>query len=898
MSKNEPAIAKITAPRVSGIVLRERLYRLLDNARKKSVTWVSAQGGAGKTTLLAGWIESRKIPCLWYQVDSGDNDPATFFSYLGQAARTVNPRRKKLLPPLTPEYLVDVPAFTRRYFEEMCRSIPGLVIVLDNCQELTDASPLHEILPHAAAVLTRGQSLVIISRTLPPVQYARLRANNVFSLIGWNEVRFTADEVGALVKTVRRGRCLELECPGPTRLYEKTDGWAAGLRLMLEAAEPQRAVVRASAHGTPVCHCVDSLAWTDNIFDYFAGEVLQRNDKQTRDFLLKTAFLPMFSVSDAAKLTGNSGAGRILSELNRHHYFTERLSVSGQVYQYHPLFRDFLISRAKTELAASQLSRTLEKAALLLEGSEQTGNAAALFNECRDWKNLSRVILCNAKNLLSEGRHKTLETWLSWLPAAILEKDPMLLYWLGVCKMVFSAPESRALLERAFKLFNARKEIQGALAAWSAIVDSIISENNDYSKLDPWIAWLERKESSVSRAAPEIESELVSAMLMALTFRQPSHSKLPVWAARAERLLKSRIDRAGMAIAGACVLHYTFSGAVHEAGYIINRIRRDARDAAVRPLMSVKWHAIKAIYAAYGSAEHETCLAAVREGLELSRKSGIPFFYPTLFVLGTICSIVSRNEADIDHYLGELTARKDGFNEMNRAYHYYLLAWRDLAKGDFANAAKSASMLLPLMEKLGHTQNVIMHHVGLSHALFELCRKDEARRSLASARRVARKASPWFNYMFLVTEAYFAFKSDDTSKGRSLLRKAMTIGRENGIMVYPYWTPRVMEYLCAQALDAGIEPDYVKTLIKTHNLKPGDREYDRENWPYPVRIYTRNGFRIVKDGKPLQFSRKVPKKPMELLKTLIALGGRDVPGGKDRRRALAGRRRRRRKQFL
>src|SRR4030043_552224 len=113
-------MSKITRPILTGVFQRKRLFSLIDRLRKQPVIWVSGPPGCGKTTLVSSYLEARKIPCLWYQVDEGDADPATFFYYLGQAAKRASPRKRKSLPLLTPEYLQGVPTFTYRYFEELC----------------------------------------------------------------------------------------------------------------------------------------------------------------------------------------------------------------------------------------------------------------------------------------------------------------------------------------------------------------------------------------------------------------------------------------------------------------------------------------------------------------------------------------------------------------------------------------------------------------------------------------------------------------------------------------------------------------------------------------------------------------------------------------------------------
>jgi two-component SAPR family response regulator len=81
---------------------------------------------------------------------------------------------------------------------------------------------------------------------------------------------------------------------------------------------------------------------------------------------------------------------------------------------------------------------------------------------------------------------------------------------------------------------------------------------------------------------------------------------------------------------------------------------------------------------------------------------------------------------------------------------------------------------------------------------------------------------------------------------------------------------------CVEALETGMDVSVVRQLIKHFNLHPDKSTRMLENWPWPVRIYTLGDFSIEIDDQPLQFAGKTQKKPLELLKVLIALGGRNI----------------------
>ena len=108
----------------------------------------------------------------------------------------------------------------------------------------------------------------------------------------------------------------------------------------------------------------------------------------------------------------------------------------------------------------------------------------------------------------------------------------------------------------------------------------------------------------------------------------------------------------------------------------------------------------------------------------------------------------------------------------------------------------------------------------------------------------------------------------------SALRTALAVGARRGYFGSLFWVPRMMERLCAVALEAGIEPTYVERLIRSRALQPPTP--DAVHWPWPLRVFTLGRFAVEQNGEPAHFGRKVPKKPLDLLKALIAHGGSEV----------------------
>ena len=207
MGLDRAPVAKITRPRLPGTYPRKRLYMLLDQARNVPITWVSGPPGCGKTTTVSGYVEARRLRGIWYQVDGGDGDPATFFYYLGLAGREAAPRYRSPMPHLTPEFLPSLNAFTHRFFEDLLgRLNDGSVLVFDNCQNAPSRSPFFGLLREGLSRLPQGVTAILISRSDLPAVFARKRINRQVRTFGWQEMRLTAEETLGIARLQRRRR--------------------------------------------------------------------------------------------------------------------------------------------------------------------------------------------------------------------------------------------------------------------------------------------------------------------------------------------------------------------------------------------------------------------------------------------------------------------------------------------------------------------------------------------------------------------------------------------------------------------------------------------------------------------------------------------------------------------
>jgi LuxR family transcriptional regulator, maltose regulon positive regulatory protein len=862
-------IAKVTCPTSTGYFPRHRLYRLLDKARKAPVLWVTGPPGCGKTALVSSYIESRRIPCIWYKVDEADADLSTFFYYLGLAAGKAASRKRKRLPLLTPERMPGLSVFAQRYFEALSSLLPvPSLLVLDDCHRMRENPMFFETLREGISRLVPGINAVFVSRSAPHPSFARDRANRLLETFRWEDLRLTLQEAAGIVKLQRKGR------PPPELvkdLFERTDGWAGGLVLLLGRTDRGSVASREIGREVPA-----------DIIDYFGSEVFRRLDEERRSFLLRTAFLPRMTASMAERLTGDGRAGSILSEMNRLNQFTKKYLQREPVYEYHDLFREFLLEKAAGAFPGEKLAEIRKAAADLLEQSGYVEDAAVLLREVGDWEAMSRLILSQAGSLVAQGRYQTMLEWLRALPRGVLDADPWLLYWKGVCLMPFSPAESRARFEEALARFDARREAPGVFRSWAGVIESIITPAENFTPLDGCISLLPRLlEKYGGLPTGGVGDDVTCWMFRALSHWQHPRDAVELWTHRAIALARTTADkRLKFMLTLGILVSFQIAKDTREAESMFASLRQMLKQPDATPLLRLSLDYLEAVLLNL-VARHERCLQVTIDALAFAENTGVHFADAFLQGYAALAAQNLRDFKTANRILDTMAATLDTMKPLPLGLYHFLAASEALHRRDLARAGFHAKESQRLWEESGFITHLPGAHILMAHVHHELHEDEDAARHVAEARRIGNEiehsAGVWVSYL---TEAYFHLQRNDDAAAIAPLRKGLQVGREVGMFGASLRLQDVFEKVSAKALEEGIEIDYVRELIRRNRLAPDPANPDLENWPWPVKVYTLGRFGLLVEDRPVEFGRKVQQKPLALLKALVALGGREVPEAK------------------
>lgn len=855
------SLAKFAVPVPSRVFPRARLFARLDAARRGRIIWVSAPAGSGKTTTVAHYLSEHGPTPLWYHLDAADGDPATFFNYLTQAAQRIAPTAT--LPTLTAEYLLGLDAFARNYFRQLFACVRSAgVLVFDDYHDVPADSPLHYVFRQGLREVPPALTVIVISRNDPPPALARLRTEEGFTLIGRDELLLTEEETLGVSRLRLDDEALsaeQIQC-----LHRRTCGWMAGLVLMLEQARADgvREIAQAS----------DAL-----VFDYLAGEVFARMERDEQDLLLKTALLPNVTADTAAELAGLPRAGEMLEALVRRNYFTvcHRQPDAPPSYEYHPLFRQFLLARGRVSLAERELDALKRHAAMLLARHGAVEAAVQLVREIRDWSMAVELIHEHGPALLRSGRYRTLQTWLEALPGDVLAQEPWLQYYHGLARLPFDLAGARHSFENGYWSFKARDQAEGMYLTWAGIIETYLIAWDEFKSADRWISEFDALHARhPTFAALETEVRAVAAIFAILAYRQPSHPQLEGWAQKLKRVLFQDIAPNLRMTSAQHLLFYLgwIRGELNEAGELVSRLQPFAESDDVAPLARIAWLAMLSGYHNF-NGEPELALRVIQQGLALAEDSGVHLLDPVLLAQEFWASLISGrpNWALIGRTRGLPLVR--GHMHDAHVYHQRFLAavWADDLEGmlTWARAGVRSAEAAGAGWPLGLLQ------AALARALIRSGDRNAGLAQLAQAERIAEALrSKTVQAMCLQIRTEDALTSLTPAETTDFMRRLFELLRQlRGNP--PLWHNHSIARLCAFAIAHGIETDHARHLVRRHRLEPPSEA--PEHWPWPVRIYTLGRFEIVIDDVPLRFGAKVQKKPLDLLKVLLAHSGRQIP---------------------
>src|ERR1700733_4224288 len=285
-----------------GIISRRALFSRLGQAAR--VTKVSAPAGSGKTLLLRSWIAETgpASRAAWVTVRREERDGQRFWlSGLGALGGTAG--GAGVVRSLTAATDLDTGDIVEGLLADLGALEDRVWLVIDDVHELASPEALCQL---ELLILRAPPELRFVLATRHDLRLGlhRLRLEGGLTEIREADLRFNLGEAKALFTAAGIG----LPDTALAPLVERTEGWAAGLRL---------AALSLTGHPDPAQFAAEFYGSERTVAEYLLAEVLERQPAEVRLLLLRTSVAERISGELADLLTAGSGGERVLQELER-----------------------------------------------------------------------------------------------------------------------------------------------------------------------------------------------------------------------------------------------------------------------------------------------------------------------------------------------------------------------------------------------------------------------------------------------------------------------------------------------------------------------------------------------------------------------------------------------------
>ena len=491
---------KLLPPRaVSEMLLRPRLTNRLEANLNSPITMVAADAGCGKTTLISDFVRNSTRQSVWYQLDHTDADPFVFLGYLVHGIRNFAPEFGETVLPYIEKATDEFLRFPERAVDLLLNEIletieQPFILVLDDYHHIGRETVVHKLVDRLLQYSSEILHLIITTRDLPPLAIMRRRTQSRALVITREDLLFTDDEMRELF---RQTLDIELKPDEIAEYRERTDGWITALQLVRQVAEQE---IYAHSESFKL-NLGEVLHQSEkDIFDYFAEEVFSHETEETQNLLLHLSLLESLPLDVCSKLFPDMRCSAVLPELLQKNVF---LTVAGEgnaeeVYRLHPLFRDFLQRRLRSEIGLTELEAERNRIAEYFFAENQWEKALPYVLQAENYEKATEIIAEKGGEWLESGAITTLDNFISKIPPETLEKFPRaLLHQAEIARLRGEIEKSSAVLNRAMKLLAAGKDKTGEAEALHSLASLARRKGDCDSALD----YLEKAEKLVSESS-------------------------------------------------------------------------------------------------------------------------------------------------------------------------------------------------------------------------------------------------------------------------------------------------------------------------------------------------------------------------------------------------------------
>lgn len=462
--------SKFRLPKLpSSYISRSSVLSKLDKAdsdNKKLIT-VIGNAGYGKTSLIVEYLTKNKRENLWYTLNDSDTDIIVFMNHLVKGLSfSINDFKVDALDllvsaPNTELVLQNVIAILAEELSNI--SYEKFSIVLNDFHYIRESEAVNKAVEYLIEYLPDNINIIIISRHNPNFKkLAQLRVRQEVLEVTPSDLKLGILEIKELFKVYSD---IDLTNNEVQKIYNQTEGWIGILVLLLQTHNSQNSIE----------YILKLLDSNEPVFEYFANEIFELQDIETKNFLLKTSILPKID-KDLCGLIGIMDFNEKIDILKK-----QNLIEGIDELRYNQLFKEFLREKSKETLPFSQIQEIYKYIAKYYLKKKDIENAIEYFLLSTEYQEAEIYLLKISQELIYTNRIETLSKFIQKFPEEYIDNSSRLNIYSGeINRLLGNYNEAISYFQKAEQI--AKNDKDNSSLALSYVYQSIIQASKGESK--------------------------------------------------------------------------------------------------------------------------------------------------------------------------------------------------------------------------------------------------------------------------------------------------------------------------------------------------------------------------------------------------------------------------------
>ncbi|MBU9714345.1 BTAD domain-containing putative transcriptional regulator [Evansella tamaricis] len=410
---------KLEPPMVDNQVLfRPTVMKRLRKAKDAPLTLVHGGPGFGKSTALSAFLRTGSYPFVWYTVTEQDDHLAPFLIYLKEAMCSMVPDIKEEW--LTEAFMNIQRGDTRAIYECCSHFINACVgldkdwlLIIDDFQLVSENEEISQFMKWFLMHLPQRLHVILISRSKLEWDFlATWRVKGQLVEVNERDLCFKEEEIQILFEDHYEMAITEEDA---RFLFLQTEGWIMAIQMVWQRLQEDSTLEEIFQ---------DQATSMEELFEYLALDVLNKQPKDVYEFLLKSSIFQSFTVWGCQEVLHEPSCEKHITHLMKKHLFLHTTEKK-EAYRYHALFRDFLQSRLK-KWEPDILESLHERAVSHYEKRGMLDQALYHAEQCETIEKLAVFLHENGKEMIRQGKFQRLEICLGKIPVRAKDRYPYL----------------------------------------------------------------------------------------------------------------------------------------------------------------------------------------------------------------------------------------------------------------------------------------------------------------------------------------------------------------------------------------------------------------------------------------------------------------------------------------